>query len=68
MVTNEVKPINSATPRPGRGRMTWIGLGALILFAVTLAFVVLRPIIARHDGPERGVAQVVQPAVTQTGP
>lgn len=68
MVTNEVKPINSGTPRPGRGRMTWVGIAAIVLFAVMLAFVVLRPIVDRHDGPERGPPQVVQPAVTQTGP
>lgn len=68
MVTREVKPLNDGSARPPKGRMTWVGIAAMVLFAVMLAFLVLRPIVDRRDGPEHGVPQVNRPAITETGP
>lgn len=68
MVTREVKPLNEGSARPPKGRLTWVGIAAIILFVVMLALVVLRPIVDRRDGPERGVPQVNLPAVPRSGP
>ncbi|HWT52252.1 MAG TPA: hypothetical protein VN113_08745 [Caulobacter sp.] len=48
--------------------MVWTAIAAIALFVVLLAFVILRPIVDRRDGPERGVPQVDQPAIKKTGP
>ena len=68
MVTREVKPLNEGSARRSRSRMTWIGIAAIALFFVILAFVVFRPIVDRRDGAEREVPQVTRPAITETGP
>ena len=61
----EVEPLNSASSRPAKGTMTWIGLAAIIAFVVILAFVVLRPAVDRSDGPEPGPSSVNPAAVTE---
>lgn len=68
MVQREVKPLNEESSRPPKGKMTWVGIAAIVLFVVVLGLVILRPIINRQDGPEPGVPRVVGPAVPQAGP
>ena len=68
MVERQVKPLNEGSKRPPKGRLTWMALGAVVLFFLALAFVVLRPVVDRRDGPETGTAQVNRPAITETGP
>ncbi len=68
MVQREVKPLNEGTSRPPKGRMTWVGIAAIVLFVIVLGLVILRPMISRHDGPEPGVPKVVGPAVPEAGP
>lgn len=53
MVVRQVKPLNEGAQRPQKGRLTWMALAAIMLFVVALAFVILRPIVDRQDGPER---------------
>ncbi|WP_068876934.1 MULTISPECIES: hypothetical protein [unclassified Phenylobacterium] len=61
MVARQVKPLNEGAARPQKGRMTWAALAAIVLFVLALAFVILRPIVDRRDGPEREPPQVNAP-------
>jgi hypothetical protein len=52
MVVRQEKPINEASPSPPKGRLTWIALIALIVFAIVLIAAVARPLFSMGDGPE----------------
>ena len=58
MMAREAKPGESGDARPPKGRMTWMALAGILLFAVLMLTVILRPVVDRRDGPETGAPAV----------
>lgn len=60
MPVSEVTPAGSDRGRARKGRLTWLAILGMPVFIALLLAAALRPVIARHDGPEAGAPRVVQ--------